>query len=347
MRAAVLSAWGAPLRVEEVPDPTPHAGEILVRIKHSGVCHSDVHQWKGDWPAEKALMESHGVRVLGHEGVGSVEALGPGVSRFSVGDRVGVPWMNSWCGGCEVCLTGYAQWCPSANTTSVTVNGTFAELATVSERAAVMLPASIPDAEAAPLMCAGVTAYGAVRRLVSELRIPPGKIVAVIGAAGGLGHYAVQIGKAMGYRIAGVDVGEERVRFVRELGAEWALEASEAKKAIQGLGGADASIVFTPKISGYELALKVTRLVGGVVAVGIPDPAEGTLPITPASLIAHGTRIVPANVGITHEFEALFQAYSTGQVKGHLARRGSLADLSGILQDMTDAKYLGRAVVTI
>jgi alcohol dehydrogenase, propanol-preferring len=211
----------------------------------------------------------------------------------------------------------------------------------------VAIPAGLPDEEAAPLMCAGVTAYGAVRRLVSELRIPPGKIVAVIGAAGGLGHYAVQIGQALGYRVAGVDVGPERVQFIRQLGAEWAFEATEAKKAIQGLGGADAAIVFTPKLSGYELALRLTRLVGGVVAVGIPDPAEGPLPITPSALIAHGTRIVPANVGITHEFDALFQLYQAGRIRGHLARHGTLSDLSQILQEMAEAKYLGRAVVTI
>jgi alcohol dehydrogenase, propanol-preferring len=292
-------------------------------------------------------MESRGVRVLGHEGVGTVESVGPGVTRFSVGDRVGVPWMNSWCGRCEVCLTGYAQWCPNAETTSVTVNGTFAELATVSERAAVSVPASIPDDEAAPLMCAGVTAYGAIRRLVTELRIPPGKIVAIVGAAGGLGHYAVQIAQALGYRVAGIDVGEGRVRFVRELGADWSFDAENAKAGVRELGGADASIVFTPKLSGYELALKLTRLVGGVVAVGIPDPKEGSLPITPSALINHGTRIVPANVGVTHEFDELFRLYATGRVKGHLARRGSLGDLSTILQEMAEAKYVGRAIVTI
>jgi len=347
MRAAVVTAWGAPLAVQEIDAPRPGPGEVLARIRISGVCHSDVHQWKGDWPGERALMESLGIRVLGHEGVGTVESVGPGVTRFSPGDRVGVPWMNSWCGGCEVCLTGYAQWCPKAQTTSVTVNGTFAELATVSERAAVAVPATIPDDEAAPLMCAGVTAYGAVRRLVTELRIPPGKIVAVVGAAGGLGHYAVQIAQALGYRVAGIDVGQERVRFVRELGAEWAFDAKEAKEAVRGLGGADASIVFTPKLAGYELALKLTRLIGGVVAVGIPDPKEGPLPITPSALIIHGTRIVPATVGVTRVFDELVRLYATGRVKGHVARRGTLAALSTILQEMADAKYLARAVVTI
>ncbi|MGC2288679.1 MAG: zinc-dependent alcohol dehydrogenase [Thermoplasmata archaeon] len=347
MRAAVLTTWGAPLALQEMDAPRPGPGELLARIRVSGVCHSDVHQWKGDWPGERALMESKGVRVIGHEGVGIVESVGPGVTRFVVGDRVGVPWMNSWCGGCEVCLTGYAQWCPNAETTSVTVNGTFAELATVSERAAVSIPTAIPDDEAAPLMCAGVTAYGAVRRLVTELRIPPGKIVAIVGAAGGLGHYAVQIAEALGYRVAGIDVGENRVRFVRELGAEWALDAKEARETIRNLGGADAAIVFTPKLAGYELALKLTRLVGGVVAVGIPDPKEGPLPITPSALISHGTRIVPANVGVTHEFDELFRLYGTGRVKGHLARRGTLSDLTTILLEMADAKYLARAIVTI
>jgi alcohol dehydrogenase, propanol-preferring len=347
MRAAIVTEWGAALSVQDVGAPSAGPGELVARIHTSGVCHSDVHQWKGDWPGERALMESKGIRIIGHEGVGVVESVGPGVTRFAVGDRVGVPWMNSWCGGCEVCLTGYAQWCPNAETTSVTVNGTFAELAKVSERAAVPIPRNIPEDEAAPLMCAGVTAYGAVRRLVTELRIPPGKIVAVVGAAGGLGHYAVQIAQALGYRVAGIDVGEERVRFVRELGPEWALDVKEAKETIRGVGGADAAIVFTPKLAGYELALKLTRLIGGIVAVGIPDPREGPLPITPAALINHGTRIVPANVGVTHEFAELFRLYGTGRVKGHVARRGTLDDLTKILQDMADAKYVGRAVVTI
>jgi alcohol dehydrogenase, propanol-preferring len=347
VRAAVVTSWGAPLEVQKREAPRPQAGEILARIRVSGVCHSDLHQWKGDWPGERALMEARGVRILGHEGVGTVESVGAGVARFSPGDRVGVPWMNSWCGRCEPCLTGYAQWCPNGETTSVTVNGTFAELATISERAAVSLPPTIPDDEAAPLLCAGVTAYGAVRRLVSELRIPPGKIVAVVGAAGGLGHYAVQIARALGYRVAGVDVGKERVQFVRDLGAEWAFDASEAKTAIRALGGADASIVFTPKLSGYEVALKVTRLVGGVVAVGIPNPEEGTLPITPSALINHGTRIVPANVGVTHEFDELFRLCTSGRVKGLVTRHGSLSDLTTILQELEAAKYVARAVVTV
>jgi alcohol dehydrogenase, propanol-preferring len=347
MRAAVVTAWGTPFRIQEIDAPRPGPGQVLVRIRTSGVCHSDVHQWKGDWPGERAVMESKGIRVLGHEGVGTVESVGVGVTRFSPGDRVGIPWMNYWCGGCETCLTGYAHWCPHSEVTSVTVNGTFAELATVSDRAAVSIPATIPDDEAAPLMCAGVTAYGAVRRLATDLRIPPGKIVAIVGAAGGLGHYAVQIAQALGYRVAGIDVGEDRVRFVRELGPEWAFDAKDAKAALRNIGGADASIVFTPKLSGYELALKLTRLVGGVVAVGIPDPKEGPLPITPSALINHGTRIIPTSVGVAHEFDELFGLYTRRRVKGHLARRGTLADLSTILQDMADAKYVGRAIVTI
>ncbi len=347
MRAAVVREWGKPLVIEEVPPPHAGAGDVRVRLRVSGVCHSDVHQWKGGWPAERAVMESLGIRILGHEGVGVVDELGAGVTRVRIGDRVGVPWMNSWCGSCDVCLTGYPQWCPNSRTTSVSVNGTFAELATVSERAAVAIPASMDDADAAPLMCAGVTAYGAVRRLASELRMPPGKIVAVVGGAGGLGHYAIQIARALGYRVAGVDVGPERVQFMATLGAEWAFDVSEAKAEIRKLGGADASLVFTPKIAGYELALKVTRLVGGVVAVGIPDPSEGPLPVTPSSLITHGTRVIPTSVGVTHEFDELFRLYDRGLVQGHLARRGTLDDLSRTLQDMAEAKYVGRAVVAL
>jgi alcohol dehydrogenase, propanol-preferring len=347
MRAAVLQGWGLPLALTDVPRPVPGPGELLVRVRSTGVCHSDVHLWKGDWPAKREQMERTGVRILGHEGIGTVAEIGAGVLAYTGGGRVGVPWMNSWCGTCENCLTGYVHWCPRSTATSVSVNGTYARHTTISERAAVRIPEGISDRDAAPLLCAGVTAYGALRRLTTELRIPPGKWIGIVGAAGGLGHYAVQMAHAMGYRVVGIDVGEERVEFVRLLGADRSVAAGSAIALAKDLGGLAAALVFTPTIDGYGLGRRLLAPTGALVAVGIPNPSEGPWDLSPADLIANGPRIIPSSVGVTHEFQAVFDLFRDGRIQSHVPRTGELSDVSRILSEMVEARYLGRAVVTI
>ncbi|MEM0276902.1 zinc-dependent alcohol dehydrogenase [Pyrobaculum sp.] len=348
MRAAVIKEWGKPLSIEDVPKPEPGPGEVLVRIHASGVCHTDIHQWKGDWPSVKYIMEKHGVRILGHEGIGVVEEVGLGVSRLRKGDRVGVPWMNSWCGACEYCLSGYPHWCPHAKNTSVHVNGTHAEYAIIHEKAAPKIPKEIGDVEAAPLMCAGVTAYGAIRKLVTEARIPPGKPIAIIGAAGGLGHYAVQIAKAFGYVVLGVDVREDRVKFVEKIGADYAIDAKSAEKfAKDKFGGVYASVVFTPKIAGYELGLKMLRPLGALVSVGIPDVKEGVIPLYPLTVVGMGIRVFGSAVGVTHEFEELFNLVVAGKVKSHVTMIADLSEINTIFKELEEGKIVGRAVLKI
>lgn len=348
MKAAVIKDWGKPLSIEEVPKPEPGPGEVLVRIRASGVCHTDLHQWKGDWPAVKLLMEKHGVRILGHEGVGVVEEVGLGVTRVRKGDRVGVPWMNYWCGSCEYCLSGYPHWCPHAKYTSVHVNGTHAEYAVIHERTVPVIPKEIEDVEAAPLMCAGVTAYGAIRKLITEVKLPPGKPIAIIGAAGGLGHYAVQIAKAFGYVVIGIDIGEERIKFVERLGADYAIDVSNAEKFVkEKFGGVYASVVFTPKINGYELGLRLLKTLGVLVAVGIPDVKEGALQLYPLTIIGMGFRILGSSVGVTHEFEELFNLVLNKKVKGHITRVADLSEINNVFQDLEKGRIVGRAVLRI
>ena len=347
MKAAVIEAWSKPLVIKDVPKPTPKPDELLVKVNVSGVCHTDVHQWKGDWPEDKRIMEASGVTVIGHEGIGIIEETGSEVSGFRRGDRVGIPWMNYWCGGCEPCLTGQPHYCANLRFTSEHVNGTFAEYVTLSDKAAAIVPASIPDNDAAPLLCAGVTAYGAVRKLVSELRIPPGKVIAVVGAAGGLGHYAVQVAKAFGYKVLGVDAGVKRVEFVESIGADYASDASTAPQIAKSLGGAYASLVFTPNIHGYNLAPQLARTLGSIVVVGMPKQSEGPMNVTPAEIVGMGLRIIPSSVGVTHELKELYDLYVEGKVKTHLSRVGNLSDINTILNELIESKYLGRAVVSM
>ncbi len=219
MKAARLEE--GKLLIRDEPTPEPGVDHALVRMTATGVCHSDLHIRNGDWAGVGPSIR------LGHEGIGVVEALGPGAERFvSAGDRVilglGGTGGGYWCGACEYCLSGHPRHCSQAKG----VMGLFAEEFSAYAPGLVKIPDSLSDEEA-PLACGGLTAYGAVKKLMDH-KVRPGRWVAVIGAAGGLGHYAVQLAQTFGYRVVGIDVGEERLEFVRSLGAEVALNADKA-----------------------------------------------------------------------------------------------------------------------
>ncbi|MFO7591635.1 MAG: alcohol dehydrogenase catalytic domain-containing protein, partial [Acidimicrobiia bacterium] len=197
MKVAQLEDGGVVVR--DVSVPTPGDEEALIHISAAGVCHSDLHLARGDW---QGVPRSG---PLGHEAIGTVEALGPGADRFvQVGDRVilglGGTGGGFWCGACEYCLRGLPRHCSQ----SKGILGTFAEHFAVWAPSLVMLPDAIADVEA-PLACGGLTAYGAVKKL-QDHQVVPGSRVAIIGAAGGLGHYGVQIARAFGYEVVGVDI---------------------------------------------------------------------------------------------------------------------------------------------
>lgn len=346
MKAACLRRWAAPLVLEELARPRPGPGELLVRIRATGVCRTDLHLWKGHWPGAKRDMERLGVRVLGHEGVGEVEEVGLGVRRFSEGDRVGIGWMNHWCGLCYACSSGAPQWCEELRETSVHLNGTYAEYAIVSERGARAIPAFLSYEQAAGLLCGGLTAYGAVRKLVTDVGLPPGRKVAVLGAAGGLGHYAVQIAKAFGYAVLGIEKGAARVRFVEELGADVALDAEEGVGALRAKAkDVHAALVLAPTIEAYGLALRLLSPPGALIAVGSPAEEQGPLPASPDFLLAKGIRVLPSLVGLPHEFEELLALYEQGKVRSHIGRLAPLEEVNRVLQELQGGRYLGRAVL--
>ncbi len=226
MQAAILSE--GKLILKDVPKPSPGFEEALIRITAAGVCHSDVHLVKGDWPR---FVRPFPI-PMGHEGIGIVEELGPGAEKFvKKGDRVilglGGSGGGYWCGACEYCLSGRPRLCKETKP----ILGTYAEYISLWVKSLVKLPEAVSDREV-PLACGGLTAYSAVKKLL-KYDVLPGKPVAVIGAAGGLGHYAVQVAKAFGYKVVGVDVGQEKMDFVKSLGADYAVDASEAAKFVK------------------------------------------------------------------------------------------------------------------
>ncbi|MCL4676415.1 MAG: alcohol dehydrogenase catalytic domain-containing protein, partial [Pararhodobacter sp.] len=160
MRAAILSGHGEALEVRRVPRPVAGTGQILVRLEACGICHTDVHIWRGECVPPQAPSPF----IMGHEGIGIVEAVGEGVSRWAVGDRAGVPWIHDTCCRCDECLDGSESFCQQHRAHGLHVPGAFAEYVVCDARFAVSLPPTVDPVGTAPLMCAGVTAYGAVKR---------------------------------------------------------------------------------------------------------------------------------------------------------------------------------------
>lgn len=338
MKAARLED-GA-LQIREVPKPEPGENEALIHISAAGVCHSDLHIVRGDWFG----VPRSG--MVGHEAIGIVEALGPGAERFvEVGDRVilglGGTGGGYWCGACEYCLRGEPRHCAQGKG----IMGTFAEYFAVNAPSLVKLPDHIGDHEA-PLACGGLTAYGAVKKLLRH-HVLPGRPIAVIGAAGGLGHYAVQIASTFGYKVVGVDIGEERLEFVRSLGAHLAVSADEAIEVVQReLGGVDGSLVFSAKMAGFDLGLKLLRRKGVFVAVGLPATSEGNFQLQPFEFFMKDPTIIYSAVGTVQDMRELVALAADGRVKSHVSRTGPLSDLDAIFDELEAGKYLGRAVVT-
>jgi propanol-preferring alcohol dehydrogenase len=336
MKAARLE--NGALQITDAPVPTPGPEEALVRISASGVCHSDLHILR----QHVASGRSSG---LGHEAIGIVESLGPGAERFAqVGDRVilGLGGMGGyWCGACEYCLRGETRHCAEAKQ----ILGTFAEHICVWAKSLVKIPDEIGDNEA-PLACGGLTAYGAVKKL-SKHGVPPGRWVAVIGAAGGLGHYAVQLASLFGYRVVGVDLGAERLEFVRSLGAELALEPDEALEVVQReLGGVDAALVFSARLAGFRTGLRLLRRAGLFVAVGLPPRSDGNFELNPLEFFMRDPTLIYSAVGTVQDMRELVDLAAAGLVQSHVSRVGALSELPTILDELEAASYLGRAVIT-
>jgi alcohol dehydrogenase, propanol-preferring len=338
MKAARLE--DGTLHIRDLPVPEPGAGEALVKISAAGICHSDLHLARGDW------LGVPGTGSLGHEGIGVVEALGPGAEQFvSVGDRVilglGGAGGAYWCGACRQCISGRPRLCEKTQA----LMGTFSEYLPVWAPALVAIPDSLGDQEA-PLACGGLTAYGAVKKLITH-HVVPGRPIAIVGAAGGLGHYAVQIATAFGYEVVGVDVGAERLDFVKSLGATMALDAEEALDVVRSeLGGVDASLIFSAKMAGFRLGFDLLGPHGLMVCVGLPATSEGNIEINPFALFAKDATIIYSAVGTVADMQELVTLAEVGKVTSHVSRTGPLSELAAIFDELEAARYLGRAVLT-
>jgi alcohol dehydrogenase, propanol-preferring len=253
MRAMVLHRAGEPLREEEVPVPAAGPGQLLLRVRACAVCRTDLHVVDGELPEPKLPL------IPGHEIVGEVVEIGEGVEGFAAGDRVGVPWLGWTCGECSYCLTQRENLCPRARFTGYTLDGGYADHAVADARFCFPLPASYSDAEAAPLLCAGLIGYRSLRMAGGAERLG-------IYGFGAAAHIVAQVARHQGRRVfAFTRPGDlDAQEFARELGAEWA-GASDAA-APEPL---DAAIIFAPVGALVPAALRAVAPGGTVVCGGI------------------------------------------------------------------------------
>ena len=254
MRAMVLEKPAdvreAPLRAVESPEPEPGLGEIRVRVKACGLCHTDLHIVEGELPAPRLPV------IPGHQIVGVVEARGAGASRFREGDRVGVPWLHDACGACEYCARGRENLCEFARFTGLHVNGGYAEFTVVSQDFAYPVPVSFSDEAAAPLLCAGIIGYRALR--LSEIR--PGETLGLYGF-GASAHIAIQVARHWKCEVYVFTRSKEHRQLARELGAAWTGRAEEDPPA-----RIHSAVIFAPAGPLVPEALRVLRK-GGVIAL--------------------------------------------------------------------------------
>jgi len=196
---------------KQIPVPTPGPDEILLKVRYTGVCHTDLHALNGDWPLPLKLP-----LVGGHEGAGVVVAKGEMAHGIEIGDHAGIKWLNSSCLACEFCKTADEPLCADAQLSGYTVDGTFQQYAIGKAAHVTKLPKDVPLDGVAPILCAGITAYKGLK----ESGARPGQTVAIVGAGGGLGSLAMQYAKAMGLRVVAIDGGDEKRSMCEELGAE-------------------------------------------------------------------------------------------------------------------------------
>jgi propanol-preferring alcohol dehydrogenase len=336
MKAAVVHAFGQPLRVEEVPVPEVAPGQVLVKVVASGVCHTDLHAANGDWPVKPTLPF-----IPGHEGVGYVAALGAGVKGIKEGDRVGVPWLQTACGHCEHCITGWETLCDEQQMTGYTVNGGYAEYVLADPGYVGRLPANVGFSEIAPILCAGVTVYKGLKVLDCK----PGDWVAISGI-GGLGHCAVQYAKAMGFHVIAVDIDEAKLALAIRLGADMVVNAStqdpaaEIQRAIRGAHGV---LVTAVSRSAFAQALGMLHKRGTMSLVGLP-PGDFALPIFDVVLNAKTVR--GSIVGTRKDLQEALEFAGEGKVSV-TCREDRLDNINQVFDRMKAGDIEGRIVMRI
>lgn len=332
--AAVVDDFAKPLNIRELELPTPGEHQVLVKLLASGVCHTDLHAAEGDWP-----VKPEPPFVPGHEGVGEVVALGTGdLAGVQLGDIVGNAWLWSACGNCEFCRTGRETLCMDSVYGGYVENGSFGQYMLVDARYAPRLPKDVNPVEVAPILCAGVTVYKALKQ--SEVK--PGQWVAISGI-GGLGHIAVQYAVAMGMRVAAVDVADDKLELAKRYGAEVLINAKTEKDPAAVLkaqtdGGVHGLVVTAVHPAAFEQAIGMSRRGGTIVFVGLPP---NDFPANIFGIVFNSLTIRGSLVGTRQDMAEAIDFYVQGKVKPNV-EEAKMEEINEVFERMHQGGIDGR-----
>lgn len=335
MQAAVVEQFGKPLLLEEWDIPEPGPGQILVKTEACGVCHTDVHAARGDWPVKPVLPF-----IPGHEAIGVVVGAGANVTIVKEGDRVGVPWLSSACGHCEYCLSAWETVCPEALFGGYTKNGGFAEYLLADPNYVAHIPDGLASTEAAPLICAGITTYKGIK----ETGAKPGQWIAISGV-GGLGHLAIQYAKAMGLLICAVDIDDGKLAHAKRVGADLVFNAKVGDVAAQLKeetgGGAHGVLITAPSLPAFKQGIAMTRKRGTCVLVGLPP---GEFPVPLFDLVANCITVRGSFVGTRQDMAEALAFAAAGKVKADIELQ-PLSAINKVLERLEHGEVASRVVL--
>ena len=327
MKAAVVPAVNSRWSVQEVATPAPGPNQVLIRIRASGICYTDVHQTRGELPGDFP-------RILGHEPVGEIVAVGPGVRTRQVGDRVGVPWIQASCGRCEWCRRGRPMFCAGQVTTGGQLAGGHAEYMLAYADATMLLPAGLAWEQAAPIFCAGYTVWSGLRWAEPQ----PGERVAVVGV-GGLGHLAVQYAKAAGFTTLALSRSPDKDPFVRQMGAD---DVVRDGKGLAAAGGADVILGTSNSMDAMADSIQGLRPDGRFVLMGFEAKP---LLLSPADLIMKRIRVLGSQQNGPEYLHEALELAAAGKVRVMVETFG-LAEITRAYERVEEGKVRFRAVVT-
>jgi propanol-preferring alcohol dehydrogenase len=335
MKAAVCEAFGKPLVLKEVPEPTVGSDEVLIRMKGCGVCHSDLHLVDGDWKDWGTPLPI----IPGHEVTGVVEKAGDQVTGLKPGDPVGVPWMQYACGQCPACRSGAEMLCAAQKSTGVTVNGGYAERVKAPAAFTHRIPDGLDLIDAAPLLCAGITMFSPLRHAGNLA----GKTVAVAGI-GGLGHLGIRMAAAMGAHVVAITRGEDKKDLAHELGAHEVVDSEKEKagKQLARMGGADLVLLTSISSKLFEELIPGLGPNGTlVVLAAIAESAK----VIPAALLVGQKRIMGSVIGTRDDMDAML-AFAADHAIAPIVERHPLKTVNDVLGRLRRGEVRLRAVLT-
>lgn len=338
--AQVIEKVGGPVKYKEIDVATPGPDEVLVNIKYSGVCHTDLHAVNGDWPLATKLP-----LVGGHEGAGVVVARGDLVEDVEIGDHAGVKWLNGSCLACDFCQTGDEPLCAKALLSGYTVDGTFQQYCIAKAAHVARIPKDVALDAVAPVLCAGITVYKGLK----ESGARPGQTVAIVGAGGGLGSIACQYAKAMGLKVIAIDTGDEKKRMTQELGAEDFVDFATSKNVVKDVQavtedglGPHAVILVAVNEKPFQQAAEYVRPRGTVVAIGLPAGAFLKAPVFETVI---GMKTIKGSyVGNRKDTTEALDFFRRGLIKSPFKIIG-MSELQKVYDLMHEGAIAGRYVV--